>query len=1074
MSDIIDLAKLVSVYNGKLQNVILYGQVTEVMQRPLNLGMNVDLDPNGNFYKMDVFAVNLDYYKNYLKQNGLINKDCIFMTNGSIIIYADTHFKPLPQFYELTCNVTCAKSDKNYLCAFKWSKINNKWGISASVLSDIDISTWDRDSRYKLYISKSYENGCLFRPNDVMKLDEFYASPKGSFTFKQPTQPTSLADTVKMYENDIKINKSSNTQSFIVHSRDKIEPKSELVDDLIDRIKDSKIAKKTLIKNITDEFPLTFDVSPYILATVNAISTHFRNKPDFSAMTGKAIITKYLKSFGKIYEKSYMGTTVGKFLISNWDECKEYLIYGKSILASDKAFELCKSAFGNAEYFYACIVANICGINQESLSDIADFCSNRYISFSEILNTNPYLLHLLGLNYNDTEHLVTCFGFQGNRSLDKYRNIASLNNFCRNSDTGSTVYELNKIAQYDIGISLTKAKYDKVIKTGTFLTPTTMSNIHFYLKDSKSVGMLPTMGYVKSGYKWVIKIPQVELLKATDDYVSSGLGCKIVNNKYLVSSYYLERELFIYNTLYEMGSTCYNYDHAKIDELVDEYEEKVAHFKLEEAQRRAVHLCDFQGAAITGGAGSGKTTTSDCLVYVLEKLEPDLKIEYAAPTGKAAKRLQEVIKRPVKTMHSKFKIGKSDEKPSLYDEESNDDASICAYIFDENAMVTSDLLYRVLMKVNEGSRIYFLGDINQLTPIGKGVPFKDMLRFLPCVELTVSKRAAEGSDITKNSDILNHHSSNFDFQPITSGKDFFVYECNEANMLKIIYELCRYYLGKSNKNNTDLLCKIFGLEEMPKVNDLTPDDIQVVSPFDKDTYAWGASKLNQLLQPLFNPSRGYDETFIFNKYSKFQIGDRVIHKNKNNYNMQWYGSYQDGEFQKIYGAGICNGDVGKIVAVYPSETCEFLKEVEEKPDPDEFEYPDNLRDDSTWSGYFVVVEYFDYMSDRKFYILYRCELGMEENNIGIDINGDDLTLLNLFYAGTTHKLQGSQAKIIITGLQPVSYSGFITRNMLYTMWTRGISLVFALGDVGNGQNSMLTRARKDVAGNDILTLGSLL
>ena len=46
--------------------------------------------------------------------------------------------------------------------------------------------------------------------------------------------------------------------------------------------------------------------------------------------------------------------------------------------------------------------------------------------------------------------------------------------------------------------------------------------------------------------------------------------------------------------------------------------------------------------------------------------------------------------------------------------------------------------------------------------------------------------------------------------------------------------------------------------------------------------------------------------------------------------------------------------------------------------------------------------------------------------------------------------------------------------MLYTMWTRGISLVFALGDVGNGQNSMLTRARKDVAGNDILTLGSLL
>ena len=1072
MSDVIDLAKLVNTYGGKLQNVILYGQITETMQRPLNLGMAVELDPNGSFYKMDVFAVNLSYYSNYLKQNGLVNKDSIFMTNGSIIIYADTHGKPLPQFYELSCGIASSKSDRNYLCAFRWGKSGNKWSVIASVLSDIDISVWDKDSRYKLYISKSYENGCLIRPNDVRSIDEFYASPRGTFTFKQPNQPSSLADATKIYENNVKIN-TSNVSPFIVKDREHIEPKSRYIEEFEDSIKNAKIAKKTLIQNIINEFPLTTDVSRYISETVGAISSNFRNKPDFNSMTGKSIISKYLKSFGNICDKKYMGTTVGKFLISNWDECKNYLLYGKTILASDKAFELCKSAFGNAERFYASIVAIICGVSQESLADLADFCSHRYISFSEILNTNPYLLHLLGLSYNDTEHLVTCFGFQGDRTLNKYRNIASLNNFCRNSDSGSTVYEIKKIAQYDIGVSLTKAKYDKVIKTGTFLTPTTMSNIHYYLKNSKNVGMLPTTGYSRSGYKYTIKIPQSELIKSTDDYVESGLGCKILDN-YLVSSHYLERELFIYDSLYKMGEHSYSYDHNKIDQLIDEYEREVAHFKLEEAQRRAVHLCDFQGAVVTGGAGSGKTTTANCLVYVLEHLEPDLEIKYAAPTGKAAKRLQEVIKRPVKTMHSMFKIGTSDEKPALYDDESSDGTSFCTYIFDENAMVTSDLLYSVLTRVNERSRIYFLGDISQLPPIGKGVPFKDMLRFMPCVELTVSKRAAEGSDITKNSDILNHHSSPFDFQPITSGKDFFTYECNEANMLKVIYELCRYYLGKSNTNNTQLLSQIFGVQEMPKVSNLTPDDIQVVSPFDKDTYSWGANKLNQLLQPLFNPSRGYDETFIFNKYSKFQIGDRVIHKTKNNYNMQWYGSYKDGEFQKIYGAGICNGDVGKIVAVYPSEACEFLEEIEEKPDPDEFEYPENLRDDESWLGYFVVVEYFDYMSDRKYYILYRCELGMEENNNGRNLNGEDLSLLNLFYAGTTHKLQGSQAKIVITGLQPVNYNGFITRNMLYTMWTRGIDLVFVLGDVGNGQNSMLTRARKDVAGSDTITLGSLL
>ena len=1073
MSDIVDLAKLVNIYGGKLQNVTLYGQIVETMQRPLNLGLDVELDPNGGFYKMDVFAVNLSYYKKYLKDNGLENKDCIFMTNGSIIVYADTNRKPLPQYYELTCGITSSKSDKNYLCAFKWGKNNNKWCVMASVLSDIEISTWDKDSRYRFYISRSYENGDIVRPSDVLKLDEFYAKPKDAFTFKPTPQPTSLAESTKMYENNVKIDRVD-VKPFVVTSRNKIEPESDLINDFEDTLKNSNIAKKTLIKNIVDEFPLKSEVTSYILSTVNAITANFKNKPDFNSMTGRMIISKYLKSFGKIYDKKYMGTTVGKFLVNNWDECKEYLLRGTPIMASDKAFELCKSAFGNAERFYASVVANICGINQETLADLADFCSNHYISFSDLVNTNPYLLHLLGLSYSDTEHLVTCFGFQGDPRLNKYRNIASINNYCRNSDTGSTVFRVEELVQKNIGVSLTKAKYDKVVATGTFLTPATMSNLHYYIKNDKNVGMMKKTGYIKDGYKYVIRLPKAELIKATDDYVESGLGCKILNNEYLVSSHYLSRDVYLYRTLYKMGSHEYDYSHEEIDALIDEYENNVAHFKLEEAQRRSVHLCVFQGAVITGGAGSGKTTTANCLVYVLEHLEPKLEIKYAAPTGKAAKRLQEVIKRPVKTMHSMFKIGTSDEKPDLYDEEDPTGGSYCAYIFDENAMVTIDLLYSVLTRANENSRFYFLGDINQLPPIGKGVPFKDMLRFMPCVELTVSKRAAEGSDITKNSDILNHHSSQFDFQPITSGKDFFTYECNEKNMLKVIYELCNYYLGKSNTNNTQLLCKIFGVDKMPDVANLTPDDIQVVSPFDKDTYSWGANKLNKMLQPLFNPNRGYDETFIFNTYNKFQVGDRVIHKSKNNYNMQWYSTYEDGSFQKIYGAGICNGDVGKIVAVYPSESCEFLDEIEEMPDSDEFEYPENLRDDSTWGDYFVVVEYYDYMSERKFYILYRCELGAEENPIGHNLNGDDISLLGLFYAGTTHKLQGSQSKIIITGLQPVHYSGFITRNMLYTMWTRGIDLVFVLGDVGNAPNSMLSKARKDVAGSSTLTLGSLL
>jgi ATP-dependent exoDNAse (exonuclease V) alpha subunit len=123
----------------------------------------------------------------------------------------------------------------------------------------------------------------------------------------------------------------------------------------------------------------------------------------------------------------------------------------------------------------------------------------------------------------------------------------------------------------------------------------------------------------------------------------------------------------------------------------------------------------------------------------------------------------------------------------------------------------------------------------------------------------------------------------------------------------------------------------------------------------------------------------------------------------------------------------------------------------------------------------AVVEYYDYISSRNFYILYRVEVNnFITSNEGTVFKGDDITKLNLFYAGTCHKLQGSQAKIIICPLDTVNYSGFITRQMLYTEVTRGEKLVFMLGSVDNSPTSMLTRARKDIASVSTLTVGEII
>ena len=470
---------------------------------------------------------------------------------------------------------------------------------------------------------------------------------------------------------------------------------------------------------------------------------------------------------------------------------------------------------------------------------------------------------------------------------------------------------------------------------------------------------------------------------------------------------------------------------------------------------------------------------------MLRKLVPDLSIKFAAPTGKAAKRMQEVVKEPVKTLCSMFRTANSDTS-GIFDKVDEDDGvaeNNVAYFFDESAMVTIDLLYSVLTKMSSDSYLYLFGDFHQLSPIGKGVPFKDALRFMPCVFLTVSKRAAEGSQITANSDIINNNSEYDNWKPLVSGKDFFLAPCNDDIINNLIVALCKFYLNKklTSEENNLIYQYVGSLTELTPSFKYSKDDIQVVTPLAKSSYRWGSSSLNKILQPIFNETRSYDLTF-YTKLSnsqyknKFVVGDRVIHKDTNMYSMQWYSSYENGEFKKIWGSGIFNGEVGTIVGFYPTESCIFEEPDEEKPEG--YVEPRNIRDDSKFNDtntWFVVVKYYDYMSDKDFYILYRCKEDLNnEDNTGITFISEDLTMLDLFYAGTTHKFQGSQAKIVIAPLGVVNFKGFITRNMMYTVYTRAEKIVIALGSVGNDKNSMLSRARHEVAESSILTIGEIL
>lgn len=1074
--EFIDLLALLKAFGNKgLQRVTLYGKIMRKVDRPTNLQEGLIEAPNGIFVEMELFAVNLKYYETFLRSNGFYNTDGIYMVNGSIITYVENTSFIGVDWFSVFGTLRLGSRNKNdpYTCMFNFRKNGDVWSLDASHVDDLDISDWQKDSQCHAWITESGRLGKVVHPKEVLGL------PRVTSQLQQAYQPVQQQTGTPTNIETLMPNTTIVKQTFNRENRQTIKQYNSYVDKFKGTLVTAKSSRQTFINDLKSQYHSDEDDDYYLRYMLDGISQYLKNKSAPQAMTGRTLLKKYLNNFAEA-SKNYIGhRTAGEYLVDIWSEVHDYILDHNVVITADGiAYELCKEAFANKDLFYVEIVGIITGFSFETIFSIWETCSKVGLSLIKILNENPYILQFVSsLSFNDIEKIALCFNQHNNQKLSKYKNITMLNDFIEDTQDGSTVFTKDSLSKASIGLTLTQAKYNSICNRGTYLSDSLLLNVNCFIKDvSHDYLGYDTHTFKKVGYNYVQTMPLQDLLTAISQYNESGLG--VVLNNYVTSTKLLNQEMFVFDTLYQIGSRVYDYPHDLIDSYIKEYESIVG-FTLEERQRMAVHLLTNGAFVVAGGAGSGKTTVSNCVVYVLNKLEPTLDIKFIAPTGKAAKRMQEVVKQPVKTIHSEFKLGLKVDTLFTVDEEKASDTRV-AFFCDEGGMITIDTLYKALKHIDvDHTRFFLFGDFCQLPPIGKGLPFKNLLRFLPCVFLNVSKRAVDGSNITANSNYINEYSDTGNWHQLENGDDFFLLPCKEPDITKVVYNLCAYYLGKPV--NVDYITKYLGVPDLPKVVDLTPDDIQVVTPLQKASYSWGSSKLNEVLQPLFNPERSIHKKFL-NQVTqnipghKFTIGDRVIHTDSNMYAMQWYGSYKDGELQKIYGQGICNGDVGKIVDILKADDCMILEEVE--PCPEEFEYG-NLRDDESWHGddaYFVVVEYYDYMSERNFYILYRATVNprVQSNEVGIVFVGEDLNKLNLFYAGTTHKLQGSQAKLIISALGVVNFKGFITRQMLYTMFTRGEKLVYGVGSVENEASSMLSQARRDIAAANVKTVGELL
>jgi exodeoxyribonuclease V alpha subunit len=370
---------------------------------------------------------------------------------------------------------------------------------------------------------------------------------------------------------------------------------------------------------------------------------------------------------------------------------------------------------------------------------------------------------------------------------------------------------------------------------------------------------------------------------------------------------------------------------------------------------------------LTGGPGTGKTTTINTIIGLLE--QRGLEVTLAAPTGRAAKRMSEATGREAKTIHRLLEVAfmSEDSRRQTFNKNEDSPLETDVLIVDEASMIDILLMKNLLDAVAEGTRLILVGDVDQLPSVGAGNVLKDLIssECLPVARLTeIFRQAAESAIIT------NAHRINKGEYPAINDREkdfFFMPRHAPEDVTHTILDLIANRLP-AYKNFDSL------------------HDIQVLSPMRKSDL--GVNRLNAVLQAKLNPPSAKKREREYGTVT-FREGDKVM-QIRNNYDASWE-VFSERGIRTDFGEGVFNGDMGIIRAI---------------------------RDDE-------LIVLFD-------------------DNRRVSYNFSQLDELELAYAVTVHKSQGSEYRVVII---PV-LSGppmLLTRNLLYTAVTRARELAVIVG-----------------------------
>lgn len=471
--------------------------------------------------------------------------------------------------------------------------------------------------------------------------------------------------------------------------------------------------------------------------------------------------------------------------------------------------------------------------------------------------------------------------------------------------------------------------------------------ILYTLTDAETKGHLciEKEGFIKECLK-TLDTPEITegmVGKQANELIRLQRICVYDDCLYSGRTYNAERMLAAY--LKQQISICKEYRYVNLDTELNK-EEKMLKIKFALEQREAVKTALTNSISIiTGGPGTGKTLIQKAILDIYSRQNPKNTICCCAPTGRAARRMEESTGYTSSTVHKALCL-MSDEDGEYGSPESIDADLV---LIDETSMLDIYLSGKLFSALKTGTQIIFVGDADQLPSVGPGAVLSEMITSgkIPTVRLDKVFRQTSGSRIATNAKLIKHGDLSLEY-----GEDF-------------------QFIDSSNiSTSAELITQIY----LREVNQYGVDNVALLTPYRQKTDT-GANALNEKIRDIINPKSPQKEEISYGK-RLFRSGDKVMQiKNHDDVN---------------------NGDVGYITKIEKN------------------------------AG--ETTAYIDFGDGR-----------LKE------YDSSELDMIDLGYASTIHKSQGSEYRSVIINLQKAHYI-MLTRPLVYTAITRGKERVIFVGE----------------------------